>query len=247
MKTLDYSYFIERYNCGEMDTIEQNWFEKELSGNDSLQNEVKLRKRVDNAMIRHDLIDLRNKLASLEKMRKEKEVAASGRRGVGVKFAAAIAALLIIGGALLIFTGASPQKLYQKNFTAYNYSSSTRSGAVNSNTDFTEALQLYLNGDYRNAAARFRSYLEKVPGQMDAHLMYGVSEMENMNFPSAEKSFNIILNQDDNMYTDHASWYLSLCYLKTGDRKNAIRQLEAISASDTKYKAKARKLLKKIR
>jgi len=40
MKTIDFSYFIERYNTGEMDTMEKKWFIKELEGNKALQKEV---------------------------------------------------------------------------------------------------------------------------------------------------------------------------------------------------------------
>jgi hypothetical protein len=33
MKTIDFSYFVERYNAGEMDQNERVWFKKELEGN----------------------------------------------------------------------------------------------------------------------------------------------------------------------------------------------------------------------
>ena len=33
MKTIDFSYFIERYNAGEMNDDEKQWFRKELEGN----------------------------------------------------------------------------------------------------------------------------------------------------------------------------------------------------------------------
>jgi hypothetical protein len=36
MKTIDFSYFIERYNAGEMSSDEEQWFNKELIGNDML-------------------------------------------------------------------------------------------------------------------------------------------------------------------------------------------------------------------
>ena len=37
MKTIDFSYFIERYNAGEMSDAEKLWFEKELEGDKNLQ------------------------------------------------------------------------------------------------------------------------------------------------------------------------------------------------------------------
>ena len=38
MKTIDFSYFIERYNAGEMSESEKQWFLKELEGNEKLRN-----------------------------------------------------------------------------------------------------------------------------------------------------------------------------------------------------------------
>jgi hypothetical protein len=37
MKTIDFSYFIESFNAGEMNQAEKVWFLKELNGNESLQ------------------------------------------------------------------------------------------------------------------------------------------------------------------------------------------------------------------
>ena len=34
MKTIDFSYFIERYNAGEMDDAEKEWFRNELNNKD---------------------------------------------------------------------------------------------------------------------------------------------------------------------------------------------------------------------
>ncbi len=47
MKTIDFSYFIERYNAGEMDEAEKQWFRKELRDNEKLRNEVELRSKTD--------------------------------------------------------------------------------------------------------------------------------------------------------------------------------------------------------
>src|ERR1035437_3840800 len=61
MKTIDFSYFIERYNAGEMSEAEKQWFQKELEGNDKLRNEVHLRKRTDEILKNQNVISLRDR------------------------------------------------------------------------------------------------------------------------------------------------------------------------------------------
>ena len=69
MRTFDLSDFIERYNADEMSDSQKVWFEKELEGNQKLQNEVNLRKRTDEILENQNIISLRNKLSVIEKRR----------------------------------------------------------------------------------------------------------------------------------------------------------------------------------
>ena len=247
MKTIDFSYFIERYNAGEMDHIEKKWFENELHGNDNLFKELNLRKRVDNALIQHDLISLRNKLTTLEKTRKEKVVASPGKKSVGIRFAAAVAALMVIGSLYLIITGnGNPESLYNRYFEVYSLNSSARSADAGQLSEYTAAIQLYQNNDYAAAAVRFRNYLSNKPGNMEAQFIYGVAEMKNANYPDAKSAFSKVIDHNNNLFIDKAQWYLALCSVKTGDSSEAKTQLIAIIKSESIYKVKARRLLKKI-
>jgi TolA-binding protein len=248
MKTIDFSYFIERYNAGEMDHIEKKWFEKELNGNESLQSEVKFRKKVDDALVKHDIIALRNKLAVLEKTRKEKAVAASGKKAVGLRYAAAVAALMLLGS-LLIFTSGTKvrDRLYGVNFQTYNANSNSRALDAENNITFSIALKLYDEMDYAGAAIKFRDYLKTRPQDMQAQLIYGVSEMKNYNYPDAKSAFRSVIRNNDNLYIDAAQWYLALCTLKTSDKSEALTQFEAIASSKSIYNTRARKIIKKIK
>jgi TolA-binding protein len=69
MRTFNLSDFIERYNAGEMSNSQKVWFEKELDGNEKLQNEVNLSKRTDEILENPNIISLRNKLFAIEKRR----------------------------------------------------------------------------------------------------------------------------------------------------------------------------------
>jgi tetratricopeptide (TPR) repeat protein len=247
MKTIDFSYFIERYIASEMDQSEKKWFEMELEGNASLQKELTLRRRADAALIRHDILDLRNKLAAIEKQRREKIVASGTKKTAGLRFAAAIAALLLLGGAYLLTTGhQSSEKIYSKNFVAYQPSPIARSGELKL-SDFETARDFYNSNNYVQAASLLKSYLQLKPQSMEAKLLYGVSEMENNNFQAAKGAFRSIIVNSDNLYIDKAQWYLALCYIRTNEKEEALNQLMSIINSNSIYRDKARKITKKIR
>ena len=247
MKTIDFSYFIERYIAGEMDPSEKKWFETELEGSLSLQRELALRKKADAALGRHDIIDLRNKLASIEKERKEKAVVASGGKTPRFRFAAVITALILIGSLYLVTTG--PQNfdtLYKKNFEIYHSSGTSRSAEAKI-PDFKTALDLYNSNDFAGSLPLFRDYLKSYPGEMEVEILYGVALMGNNKFNDAKSAFSSVINNSNNLYIDRAQWYLSLCYIKTEESEAAVRQLESIINSNSIYREKAKKLVRKLR
>ena len=126
MKTIDYSYFIERYNAGEMSDKETSWFELELKDNPSLRKEVILRKETDTVLSKPDIINLRNKLAAIEKSREETRIKAAKARVKGsvlVKYAAVVSGIIIIGGISLLHSLKQPGTIkYNELFEPYTLS-----------------------------------------------------------------------------------------------------------------------------
>jgi hypothetical protein len=247
MKTIDFSYFIERYNAGEMDQAEIIWFEKELAGNDPLRKEVMLRKKADQMLLKHDLISLRNKLENLEKTRKEKIIETTGKRALSMRYAAVFAGLVIIGS-LIILTGKnqSTETLYNRNFSVYQYPGISRTQQLQTDNQFGTALKYYAENDFAKAGALFGEYLKSNSENMQATLLYGISEMENKNFLNAITSFDKIIKVKNNLYTDQAQWYMALCFVATGETTIAKGQLLAIRKSDSIYRNKARKILRAL-
>jgi hypothetical protein len=247
MKTIDFSYFIERYNAGEMDQTELNWFEKELTGNDLLRKEILLRRKADQMLVKHDLLSLRNKLAVLEKTRKEKLIETNGKRSVAIRYAAIFAGLVLIGSLLTIsIRNQSSETLYNKYYSTYEYPGASRAQQSTADDQFSTALRYFADNDYAKAGMLFSDYLKNNSDNMQATLLYGVSEMENKNFADAIASFNIIIKARYNLYTDHAKWYLALCYVATGEITEAKQQLLAIRKTDNIYRNKANKILKNL-
>ena len=249
MKTIDFSYFIERYNAGEMDEAEKQWFRKELAGNEKLRREVDLRNKTDNILKNQDLLNLRNKLNAIEKQR---EVSIPAKKQGGrpvIKYAAVLAALIIIGG-LMMFSNSrkmSSDEIISRYYKPYETAASSRSPEIVKNNDYTLALDYYDIHDYRNAAIYFNKVVESEPGNMQSTLLNGISNFENHNYPAAKSSFSKVIQDNDNFYIDHAQWYLAMCYIITEEKAKAVKQLSLIKNSNTIYRKDARKVLRSLK
>ena len=248
MKTIDFSYFIERFNAGEMDEAEKQWFRKELHENEKLRKEVELRSRTDMILKNQDLMKLRNKLNAIEKQRNEPIPVRKPGRAVNIKYAAVIAGLVIIGSiALFSNRKLSNDEILGKYYKPYEMTSSARSGEIATNMDYKLALEYYNIHDFRNAAIYFHKVLENEPENMHSELLSGISNYEIQNYPEAKGSFSKVIADDNNFYIDNAQWYLALCYIKTDEKQRAIDQLEIIRNSRTIYRKEAKKILRSLK
>lgn len=247
MKTIDFSYFIERYNAGEMDEAEKQWFIKELTENEKLRKEVELRGRTDTVLKNQDVLSLRNKLNMIEKKREESVHRKKPRHITGIKYAAAIAGIgIVVSIALLSKKNLTSDEIIEKFYEPYEAASNVRSDKLVLNQDYNLALEYFNVHDYRNAALYFKKVLEKQPENMHSVLLNGISNFEIENYPEAENSFLNVIKDNNNYYIDHAHWYLALCYIKTDEKPKAIEQLTKIEESNTIYRKSARRILRNL-
>lgn len=249
MKTNDFSYFIERYNAGEMSETEKQWFQKELEGNEKLRNEVNLRKRTDEILKNQNVMSLRNKLAAIEKNRSMYDVKPIRYKiPVYIRYAAVITAFVLIG-TLTFFPGKSlnNNEIMNRFYKAYEPPTSQRSAATGADADFTLALEFYNTHDYNKAAILFSKVLESRPNDMQTVLLQGVSNFEEKKYPEAKQSFGRVIDDKNNLYIDQAQWYLALCYINTNEKEKAQRLLTIISKEDGIYKNDAKKIIRKLK
>lgn len=248
MKTIDFSFFIERYNAGEMDETEKLWFKKEMVGNENLRKEVELRQKTEDILKKQDIINLRTKLCTIEKSRETSVLRKKRIVPVYFKYAAVVAFMIVTGG-IFILTENKPDndEILEKYIKPYEATSSVRSDKVTSNPDFNLALEYYEIHDYRNAAIYFNRTLADQPGDMQSTLLKGISNFEIRNYPEAEESFVKVIDDNKNLYIDHAQWYLSLCYIKTDEREKATELLAIIEKSKSIYNKNAKKILRNLK
>jgi tetratricopeptide (TPR) repeat protein len=249
MKTIDFSYFIERYNTGEMNEAEKTWFFKELENNEKLREEVELRKKTDYVLKNNNVILLRNKLSEIERKRAaEKPVKNPARRTI-MRYAAIIAGFILVGSITLYFNGRrlTTDEILDRFYKSYEVTSPSRSQQAILNSDYSTAIEYYNIHDYRNAALYFSKVLSNDTRYMESVMLNGISNFEIKNYPEAKNSFIKVIDNDDNLFIEDAQWYLALCYLRTDERGKAVEQLKAIINSESIYKKDARQILRKMK
>jgi tetratricopeptide (TPR) repeat protein len=248
MKTIDFSYFIERYNAGEMNEAEKAWFRKELGDNENLRDEVSLRQKADMVIKDHDIISLRNKLSAIEKRRAETLPGNGNRKHMPLTRAAVFAGIILAGSLAFIGTrNIQTEEIFDRFYNSYEVTANLRSMETHVNSDFAVAIDYYNIKDYRSAALCFSKVPDSDPKYMESTMLYGVSEFEEMNFPEAKQSFEEVISNNDNLFLEDANWYLALCHLKTGDKESAITELTSIKKSRSIYSSDARKILRRIK
>lgn len=248
MKIIDFSYYIERYNCGEMSDMEKIWFEKELEGNEKLRNEVQLRKQTDKILRNQDIISLRSKLSRIEAERKAVITAPRFSKRKILRSAAVITIILLIGSITVFKNGnLSTEELLKQYEKPYQPSTGQRSVEVTNNEYFTQGLEYYKTSDYRNAAFYFTKVVEANPKDMAATLLNGISNYNDTRYSDAKVSFGKVIDDNKNLYIDHAQWYLAACYLRTDEKEKAIKLLEAIKNEEGYYSKDARKMLRRLK
>jgi tetratricopeptide (TPR) repeat protein len=248
MKTIDFSFFIERYIAGEMNEAEQDWFLKELNGNSGLREEVALRKKTEMVLKNRDIIQLRNKLSDIEKNRKTLILSKTTRKRVPISIAAAVAGLIIIGS--IAFWGGkhlTNDEIINQYYRSYEGGSVSRSSQSDADNDYSTGMEYYNIHDYKNAAIYFSKVLNNDPENMESTMFYGTSSFEVKNYPEAKRSFSKVIDNNNNLFIEDAKWYLALCYLKTNDMTKASNELAAINNSKSIYSKDAGIILRRIK
>jgi len=248
MKAIDFSYFIERYNAGEMSDAEKLWFKKELEDNENLRKEVYVRKRTDEVLNNKNIISLRNKLSDIEKMRSANIPVKRSKKSAYVK-AAIIIAVVVLTGSITMFPGRNlnNEEILSRYYKEYKPVTGQRSVVTKVNENFAQAQEFFESHDYKNAALYFNKVVEDNPRDMSATLLNGISNYEDKKYREARQSFGKVIDDNNNLYIDQAQWYLALCYLQTDENDKALKLLEIIRNERGFYSKDAKKIIRNMK
>jgi len=248
MKTRNVNNAIEDLLGGHTDKAGKDWLDNEIKKDPSLAREFVLRKKTDEIIADRQVIDLRNKLASIERKKRSEGTL---RRTIvrSSRYAAAVAIIAIISSALYIGLrpGSSPEELYSANYSRYESSGAVRSAISPGNSLMENAIASYSAREYDKAIMYLEQVINTGQEDMESVFMHGMANMEVKNYPVASGSFTRVIEHNDNLYLEDAEWYLGLCYMMTGNREKAIKQFADIASSGSRYGKKAARLARRIK
>jgi Tfp pilus assembly protein PilF len=108
----------------------------------------------------------------------------------------------------------------------------------------TEAFQAYEQRDYARAVVLFNE-LRVTKEEAGVLLLLGNANLILGDIEAAKENFTT-LNKEFDELDMQAKWYLSLCFLKSGDMKQAKAILKELGDTEISYATRARELLKKV-
>lgn len=246
-RKLKYSQLIERFLAGEMNEDELRWFSKELQFNAELSTELKLEKDLDKILLDEDVVEFRRKLLSIMNANKQSKapIIRLQPRRWQLAAAAAIAFLMITGGALLFTQQRSytPEKLFSMYYDSDKTIELTRSG----NANIVEAVLKFQQRDFQGASLLFAEILDRDSSNMAVWFYTGISYIETDRIDDAANAFKFIIDNEKNLYVEHAEWYLGLCFLKNEQIDFAVDQFRKIAVDQNNFhKQEAEKILQKL-
>lgn len=160
----------------------------------------------------------------------------------------ATAAVIVIGtiSILLMQQNETPEELFARNFEPYpNVFEPTQRGNNQAADKRATAFALYEQKNYEGAAALFNELLSEKK-EPEILLLLGNANLVMNNDEEAKNNFLTLIRDFDGL-DEQAKWFLSLVYLKSGEKEKAKTIWEELGDPKVTYSEKARKLLDEVK
>lgn len=238
---------IERHIQSELTDEEAKQVEELRAKDPSFAHEIEIHKDIHYALADKDLHAFKQILTEADKTYFTSIKTTPPEKRV-VPFYLKIAATitLVIGlSATLYFiktTAVTKDNLFDTYFSPYDAPVNFRSSnSPYVDNDLKQALTFYDEGKYQNAIPYLNRVVTAKPENRLALLLRGVSYLASGNTAKAELDFNTIIQHQQNMFVDQATWYLALTYLRQGKKNDARSVLHTLENSS--YHNKVQELL----
>jgi len=242
-----HSATIEQFIANEMAPHERAIFKKELRSNADMAEELKLSQSIDSALMRDDIIDLRQKLIAAINANKVVKAEVPVVHMYNRKWwyaAASLVALVAVAATLYLQT---PRNITNDSLFTQYYNSENIVDQTRGDQNIVEAVIKFQQKDFASASELFKSILDKDNSNIAVWFYYGIANIETKNYDNSIKAFNTIIKQNDNLYIEHAEWYLGLCYLKNNQKDKAIDQFVIVASNpDNFHRQEAKNILEKL-
>ena len=244
---INYSVSIEQYLANELVPPKRLAFSKELQSNPELASALKLSQSIDSALERDDIIDLRRKLIAAINAGRVVEEEVPVVRMYTRKWWYAAASMLVLCAVAATLYLQTPRTITNDSLFSQYYSSENIVDQTRGDQNIVEAVIKFQQKDFKTASVLFKSILDKDKSNIAVWFYYGISNIETKNYENSIKAFKTIIEQNDNLYIEHAEWYLGLCYLKNNQKEKAIDQFIVVASNpDNFHRQEAKNILEKL-
>ena len=251
---MDYKEKIEMYLNGELQGEALKSFLDRLDTDTFYMQEFTIRKEIEDALSETDVVDLKNNLdqihISFEDQSNSKARKFDFNRGNfrWLMVAASLTLVLLTSGVLFFLNAKSysSNELYSMYYKPYDSYVNIRSGNINPDDVFINAMIKYENHEFETATELFNQVISVDKTNISSHFYTGVCYIEMENYEKASEAFQFIINHNDNFFIDQANWYLAICYLKSNQEETARMQFESIANSQSYYNNKAVEVLEHL-
>jgi len=163
-------------------------------------------------------------------------------------YSTAIAATITMLIAIRFFAPfTNPDRLFQVYYEPLDASDySQRGGANDLDQNLSEGINSYIHGNYEQSNLLFNQMGSDYGNQPEIQLFNSLTYMGLEQYSAARDILDGYV-ESNYRYLAEATWYLSLCYLKTGDVAKARELLSQLDAYDGMYKEDAQSLERKLR
>lgn len=247
-KKINHSASIEQYLANEMAPHERVAFRKELKKDPDLAQELKLSQQIDSALVREDVIDLTKKLIAAVNAGREIKAEVPVVKFYTRKWWYAAASFLVlcaVAATLFLQTNRnlSDDALFTKYYNSENIVDQTRG-----DQNIVEGVIKFQQKDFAKASVLFKNILDQDNSNIAVWFYYGISNIETKNYSNSIKAFKTIILQNDNLYIEHAEWFLGLCYLKNNQKEKALTQFRIVASNpDNFHRQEAKNILEKLK
>ena len=162
-------------------------------------------------------------------------------------YSSAIAAAIVMLIVIRVFVPfTSSDRLFQNYYEPLNASDhSQRDKVQDLNLNLTDGINSYIQGNYERSSLLFNQMGSVQEVQPEVQLFRGLNYMALGQYEPAREILNNYI-ENNYRYLPEATWYLSLCYLKTGDVNEARLHLTQLDAYEGMYKEDAQALARKL-
>lgn len=235
---------IERFFDSDLSEEEVNTFKLRMEVDEKFKALYQREKVIIGAIRNQGLLDNLQYLKSVEDKIQGDQIRPINKPNRWYYYAAAAAVSILLVVSFLLPSNESHDELFATYFTAYPnlFEGTLRSSSTS--TKRTEAFQAYDAKDYQKAVILFEELLQE-QNDSEVLLLLGNSNLILGDVEKAKENFITLIDEFDDLDIP-AKWYLSLCYVKSGDKENAQKLLSELGGRDISYAKRAKELLEKV-